>query len=522
MKKILSGLAFFFLFCSALKTPILAGDTVEEFIMSNGVEPILDPTLMTDVPSTNVYLALFEGLVQYDPKTNLGIPGVAESWSVSPDGLKLTFKLRHTQWSDGIALTAYDFVYSMQRMLNPETGAEYAYMPALIIKGAEAYNNGEGSFEAVGVKALDDYTLEYTLTGPAPYAVDMFAHSAFGPVPKQAIEKWGNEWTKPGNIVTNGAYILEEWKARDYLLLKKNSRYWDAKNVAIQSIKILSGANEAVNYDKYKNSETDWNYGIDYNRLDEIKRRPDYHTSAQYGTYYYCFNVTRKPVDDVRVRKALAAAIEKQPIVDKLIKRGQLATDAWVPPMTGYKPQTGMSYNVAQAKKLLAEAGYPGGKGFPELTIVYNTNEGHKKIAEYIQQQWETNLGIEVLLKNMDFKALVNLRSNTHDFVVCRHGWLGDYLDPDTMLGVFATGGVNNDGLYSNPAFDALLKEASISSGAERMKLLEKADEILITKDQAIIPLYHYVNQDLIDTNKWGGWYDTPLGFHPWKFIYKK
>lgn len=181
--------------------------------MSNGAEPTLDPNLMTDINSTNVYLGLFEGLVQYDPKTNLAYPGVAKSWTVSSDGLTLTFKLRDTKWSDGTPLTANDFVYSVHRILDPATGAEYAYMPGMVIKGAAEFNAGTGKAEDVGVKAIDAHTLEYTLTGPAPYAVDMFAHSAFGPVPKQSIEKYGNEWTKPGNIVTNGAYTLKEWKA---------------------------------------------------------------------------------------------------------------------------------------------------------------------------------------------------------------------------------------------------------------------------------------------------------------------
>jgi oligopeptide transport system substrate-binding protein len=499
-----------------------SGGTVKEFVMSNGAEPTLDPNLMTDVPSTNVYLALFEGLVQYDPKTNLGIPGIAESWTVSPDGLTLTFKLRKAAWSDGTPVTAHDFVYSMHRILDPETAAEYAYMPAMIIKGAEAFNAGEGTAEDVGIKAVDDYTLEYTLTGPAPYAVDMFAHNAFGPVPRWAIEKHGNEWTKPENIVTNGPYLLKEWKPQEYVLVEKNPGYWDAKKVKIETIKILAGDNDTTNYNMFKNGETDWNYGIALSQIDEIKLRPDYHSSAQVGTYFYSLNVTRKPVDDVRVRKALAAAIDKTTLVEKVTKGGQLATDSWVPAMEGYNPQKGAGYDVALARKLLAEAGYPGGKGFPVLTIVYNTNEGHKAIGEYIQQQWKDNLGINVTLRNMEFKTLIALRSEEHDFTIARHGWVGDYLDPNTMLDLFITGGGNNDGLYSDAEFDRLIKEASVSSGADRMRLLEKAEEILVTRDQALIPIYHYVNQDLIDTDKWGGWYDTPLGFHPWKFIYKK
>ncbi len=525
MKRILrSGLmaALVMLTLTSLFVSCSDPKAVKEFIMSNGAEPTLDPNLMQDVPSTNVYLGLFEGLVQYDPKTNLAVPGVAKTWTVSPDGLTLTFKLRNSQWSDGTAVTAQDFVYSMLRILDPATGASYAYMPGMVIKGAAEYNAGTGKAEDVGVKAVDANTLVYTLTGPAPYAIDMFAHSAFGPVPKQAIDKFGTEWTKAGNIVTNGAYTLKDWKAQEYVMLEKNPKYWDAKNVKIQTIKMLSSDQDTTNYNMYKNGELDWMYGIAVSKIDEIKLRADYQTSAQVGTYYYCFNVTRAPVSDVRVRKALAAAIDKTTLVDKVTKGGQIPTDSWVPQMAGYVPQKGIGYNVEEAKKLLSDAGFPNGKGFPVLTIVYNTNEGHKAIAEYIQQQWKTNLGINVTLQNMEFKTFVDLRSKSHDFTVCRHGWIGDYLDPNTMLDLFITGGGNNDGLYTNPEFDSLITKAKTSSGADRMAILQQAETLLITKDQAIIPIYHYANQDLIDTTKWGGWYNTPLGFHPWKFLYLK
>ncbi|MCX7023261.1 MAG: peptide ABC transporter substrate-binding protein [Spirochaetes bacterium] len=495
----------------------------QDFIMSNGAEPTLDPTLMTDVASTNVGIGLFEGLMAYDPKTNLGTPGVAESYKVSPDGLKVTFILRKTAtWSDGTRVTAKDFVYAMKRILDPATGAEYAYMPAMVIKGAQEFNEGKGGFEDVGIKAINDTTVEYSLTGAAPYFADMTAHSAFWPVPQSAVEKYGTDWTKPGNILTNGPYLLKEWKPQEYVLLEKNAKYWDQKNVKIKSIKIYASDNDSTNYNMYKNGEVDWMHGIALSKIDEIKLRKDYQTSAQVGTYYYCFNVTRKPVDDVRVRKALAAAIDKKTLVDKVTKGGQIPTDSWVPPMAGYVPQKGIGFNPEEAKKLLAAAGYPGGKDFPTLTIVYNTNEGHKAIAEYIQQQWKNNLGIDVTLQNMEFKTFLDLRGKAHDFTIARHGWIGDYLDPNTMLDLFMTGSGNNDGLYADPEYDKLIENARLAKGAARMKILQQADAMYLTRDQGMIPIYHYANQDLIDTTKWGGWYATPLGFHSFKYMFKK
>ncbi|HUW41022.1 MAG TPA: peptide ABC transporter substrate-binding protein [Rectinemataceae bacterium] len=492
-----------------------------EFVMSNGAEPTIDPSLLNDIASTNVDLGLFEGLMQYDPKTNLGDPGMAESYTVSPDGITVTFKLRKAEWSDGHPVTAGDFVYAMKRILDPATASDYAYMPAMVIKGADAFNSGKDTnFDDVGIKAIDDHTLQYTLIGPTPYFVDMTCHNAFWPLPKWAIDKNGNNWTKPGNIVTNGPYVLKEWKPQQYVFMVKNNKYWDAKNVHLRSIKILSSDNQDTNYNMYTSGSVDWMFGITNAKIDQIKLRPDYQTSAQVATYYYEFNVTRKPVNSALVRQALAAAIDKQTLVDKVTKSGQIPTNSMVPPMAGYTQQQGQGYDVALAKKLLAQAGYPNGRGFPTITIVYNTNDTHKAIAEYIQQQWKTNLNINVTLRNMEFKTLIDLRTK-HDFTVARAGWVGDYLDPNTFLDLFTTGAGNNDCAYSNPQYDKDITQAAITQGDARMKLLEQAESLLL-KDQAIIPLYFYANQDLIDTNKWGGWYSTPLGFHPFKYIYKK
>jgi oligopeptide transport system substrate-binding protein len=494
----------------------------QDMVMVNGSEPTLDPNLMTDVPSTNVYLALFEGLVQYDPKTNKAYPGVAEKWETSKDGLVVTFHLRKSEWSDGHPVTAKDFVNSMKRILDPKTAAEYAYFPAMVVKGAENFTNGKVGFDEVGYKAIDDYTLQVTLTGPAPYAVDMMAHQAFGPIPQWAVDKFGSEWTKPGNIVTNGAYLLKEWKVQEHVLVEKNPKYWDAKNVKLKSIKILPLDNDTTAYNMFKNGEVDWQHNIAVSKIDEIKLRKDYQTSAQVGTYYISLNLAKKPFDDVRVRKALAMAIDKKTIVDKVTKGGQMPCDEFVPVMAGYTPVKGAGFNPEEAKKLLAAAGYPGGKGFPAFTYIYNTNEGHKAIGEFVQQAWKNILGINMTLQNMEFKTLLDLRDKQRDFNVSRNGWVGDYLDPNTMLELFLKDSGNNCGNYKNDAFDKLIENARTQAPAARMKTFQQAETMLLVKDQVMIPIYHYTNQDMIDTSKWGGWYSAPLGFHPWKFIYKK
>lgn len=495
-----------------------------EFIVNNAAEPqTLDPSLIQGVPEHRLYMALFEGLTINDPKTSKAIPGIAESWTISPDGKTVTFKLRKSTWSDGTPVTAKDFVYGWLRTLKPETAAEYAYMIGMVVKGADDYNQGKTTDPStVGVKALDDYTLQVELVGPAAYFVDMTAHYAFAPLPQHVIEKFGDQWVKPGNFVGNGPYTLKEWKPQEYIFAVKNPKYWDAKNVKLNSIKILAVTDEKTSYNMFLKGEIDWDTSVPTDIIDEVKLRPDYQVNPQLATYYYCFNNQRKPYDNPLVRKALAAAIDKKALVEKVTKAGQIPTDAFTPPMAGFTPQPGIGYDVAKAKELLAQAGYPNGKGFPVLTIKYNTNEGHKKIAEFVQEQWQNNLGIKVELKNEEWKTFLDTRSNAHDFDVARHGWVADYMDPSNFLELFITGGGNNDGLYSNPKFDELVKKAaSMPDSPERNQTLMDAEKIF-AEDQGMLPLYWYVDLDMIDLTKWDGWYGNPLGVHHWKFISKK
>ncbi len=520
MKKII-------LICLAilLTTLIVVGQGKKnEFIINNGAEPqTLDPSLVSGVPEHRIYMALFEGLVINDPKTCLAAPGVAEKWTVSPDGTKITFKLRKTKWSDGTPITAQTVVKSWLRTLAPETGAEYAYMVTMAVKGAEAYNAGKAGPEAVGIKAVDDYTFEVELIGPMPYAVDMMAHYAFAILPMHVIEKYGPDWIKPDKIVVNGPFKLKEWRPKERLVVIKNPTYWDAKNVKLESIVFLPIDDNNTAYNMFKNGEIDWNTGVPLDMIDEARVRADYQVNPQVATYYYIFNVTRKPFDDVRVRKALAMVLDRNELVTKVTKGGQQPTLAMVPPMAGYTPAKGNPFNVQAAQKLLADAGFPNGQGFPKMVLLYNTSEGHKKIAEWAQEQWKKYLNIEVALVNQEWKTFLDTRQNSHDFDFCRAGWVGDYLDPNTFLDMFLSDSGLNDGLFKNAKYDELVrKAATMKAGPDRMKVLQQAEEILVTQEQAVIPLYHYVNIDLIDLKKWGGWYPNPLGIHNWKFIFRK
>lgn len=523
MKRVLSGLVLIVLAAALVVSCGGKADAAKgvEFVMNNGAEPqTLDPAKIQGVPEHKIYMALFEGLVGSDPKTSLAVPGVAESWTVSPDGTQITYKLRKTTWSDGTPITAKTVVDSWLRTLDPKTASEYAYMPGMVIKGAADYNGGSAGKEAVAIRALDDYTFQCDLLGPMPYAVDMMSHYSFAIVPMHVIAAKGDDWIKKENIVSNGPFKLLEWKPQESLTVVPNEKYWDAKVVKLSKVTFLPIDDNLTAYNKFKAGEVDWAHGIPLDLIDEIKLRPDYQVAPQVATYYYLFNMTRKPFTDVRVRKALTMALDKQELVDKVTKGGQLATTSMVPVMAGYEPAKGPAFNVEEARKLLAEAGFPDGKGFPKTPILYNTNDGHKKIAEWVQENWKKNLNIEVTLVNQEWKTFLDTRSNAHDFDIARAGWVGDYLDPNTFLDMFIIGSGNNDGLYANEEYDALVKKAAtMKAGPERMATLQAAEALLITKDQAVIPFYHYVEQDLIDVTKWDGWFANPLGTHPWKYI---
>jgi oligopeptide transport system substrate-binding protein len=502
------------------------GIAAQDLIFNNGSEPqSLDPALTSGVPEARLCYALFEGLLVNDPKTSKGIPGIAESWTVSKDQKTYTFKLRKANWSDGQPITAQDFVDSWLRVLDPKTAAPYAYIIGDSVEGASAFNAGKGAAADVKIKAVNASTFVVTFVGPLPYALDMLTHNAFVVTPSHAIAKFGADWVKPANFVGSGPFVLKEWKPQDRIVVAKNDKYWDAKNVKLKSVTYFAIEDSNVAYDKFKAGEIDWlpDDLIPPAKIDEIKLRKDYAHVAGSSVYYFIFNVTKKPFDDVKVRKALSEAVNRQELVDQVLKAGDVASAGLVPAMGGFLTAKGNVYNVEDAKKLLAAAGFPGGKDFPKVTLIYNTSARHKMVCEWVQQQWKNNLGIEVELQNLEWNTFLDTRQKTHDFSVTRAGWLADYMDPGNYLDMFKTGAGNNDGLYTNTKYDALLaKAATLSAGDARNKVLQQAEDILITQDQAVIPFFFYSNKQLIDGSKWTGVYANAMDIHPYKSIGKK
>lgn len=494
-----------------------------EFIISAGTEPQgIDPAMIEGVPEHRIYLSLFEGLISYDPKDASPIPGLAKSWYASNGGKTYTFKLRESKWSDGVPVTAKTFVDSWLRMLDPATASPYAWFPNMFIAGANEYNSGKAGKEAVQIRALDKMTFQMDLVGPLPYVIGALSHYSFAVVPMHVINKYGKDWTKTENFVSNGPFKLESWIPQDKLTVIPNKMYWDASSVSLARVVYIASDDENTNHMMFKNGEVDWVDDVPLDQIEAVQLRDDYQTGPYLGTYYYSINNKKAPFNDVRVRKALNMAINKAELCEQVSKAGEMPANAFVPKMAGYDPTPGHPYNVEMAKKLMAEAGFPGGKGFPEFKILYNTSEGHKKIGEYVQQQWAENLGISITLMNQEWKTYLASRDE-HDFEVARAGWIGDYQDPNTFLDMFLTGGYGNDVQYENAEYDRLIKKAAtMEAGPERLALLRQAEDLFITQDMAVIPIYTYVTKNMIDTSKWGGWYSNTLDAHPTKNIFLK
>lgn len=529
IKKILVMLLTAFVAVSAFAEGAgeVTGSAGEEIVfrMNNGAEPeSLDPALVSGVPEHQIYMGLFEGLVTYDPETLQAVPGVAESWDVSADGLTYTFYLRDdAKWSDGVDITAQTVVDSWLRFLDPATAAGYTYLMAdeAMVAGASAYNSGEAGPEAVQIAALDDDTFQVTLERPRAFFVSMLAHYAFAIHPLHVIAEHGDAWTRPENIVSNGPFLLDKWIPQDRIELVKNPDYWDADAVQLDRVVIypIDDQNTALNM--YMDGQLDWIQEVPTARLPEMKMDPTHVANPAFITYYYEFNNDVEPLDDVRVRRALSMAIDRQELVTRVTQGDQFPAYGITPPLPGvYDAVVGFEEDYDLARDLLADAGFPNGDGFPELTILYNTSEGHKTIAEYVQQKWNEVLGISVQIENQEWGTYLDSRDN-HDFEIARGGWQGDYVDPLTFVGLFSEASPFNHGQWRNADFTAALAAAEQLTGAARLEKMREAETILI-EDGGVMPFYYYVTRNWIDTDAWGGWYPTIQDMHPLKDIYRR
>lgn len=485
----------------------------------SGDPATLDPALMTGSAEIMLADALFEGLTARHPRDLSPQPGLAEKWDVSEDGLTYTFHLRPAKWSNGEPLTAHDFAYSWRRALAPKTGAEYAYL-LYCIKNAEAFNSGKTTVpDSVAVTAPDEATLQVVLERPTAYFLELTAFPILAPVSRTCVENHAGQWTRPENMVCNGAFVLKQQRQQQDLSLARNPLYWGAANVKLEEIRALVVRSEDTAFRMYHAGELDWLRGMPAAKIERMKGREDYRCGPHLGTEFYRFNVTKPPLDDVRVRKALSLAIDRAVICKHIRKRGEQAARSFAPTFTpNYEPAQGLGTDVATAQKLLAEAGYPGGKGFPKLEILYNTSDDRKKVALAVQDMWQKNLGIEVAMLNQEWKIyLANMKNLQYD--VARSSWVADYADANTFLEIFISESGNNRTGWAEERYDKLIAEAAQTvDAAERRQLLRKAESVLLNEGVPIAPLYFYTNVYLLSP-KVKGFHHNVLDLHPFKSI---
>lgn len=498
-------------------------------LMGNGSEPKgLDPHLVTGVPENHIISALVEGLIAYHPTDDLEPePGVAQSWAANDDFTVWTFKLRdNARWTNGNPVTAHDFVYSWQRILSPDLGAEYAEM-LYVLENAEEFHQGRlRDFRQVGVNALDDKTLEVRLAGPTPHFLSMLKHYSFYPVNSKVVEQFGGmtdrqtRWSTLENYVGNGPFRLKQWVTNQVIEVEKNPAYWDAANVKLNGIRFFPVENATTEETMFRNGRLHLTSTVNPDKIATFKKSmPSSLVMAPYlGTYFYRLNTTRKPFDDPRVRRALALAINKELLVQRVTQGGQAPATGFVPQgIPGYQASNAIRFDPDQARSLLAEAGYPGGRGFPRAEILVNTSEAHRKIAEAIQAMWRAQLGIEVGIYNQEWKVYLDSQSKL-DYDISRAGWIGDYVHPMTFLDLFTTGNGNNDTGWSNAQYDTLIRQARTARNeGQRLSLMREAEQVLLN-DLPIVPIYWYTRTYLKDP-RLRGWEPTLLDNHPYKYV---
>jgi oligopeptide transport system substrate-binding protein len=498
----------------------------------NGGEPeSLDPAIITGQVEMRVVQGLFEGLTRLDPKTARPIPGLAEHWEISPDGRTYTFHLRtNLIWSTGESITADDLVYSWIRALNPAVASDYAGQ-LFCLKNAEDFNAGKiKNASLVGVHALDPFTVLVELNHPTTFFPDVCALPVAYVVPRRTIEKYGDRWLTAKPLPSSGPYELSYWRLNDKIRLQKNSRYWDATNTQSEIIDLLpvGSPNTALNLYLCGQADIAWDKELVPEQLmDVLIKRPDFHTFNYLGAYFIRFNVTRKPFDDPRVRRALTLAIDKKRIIKKITKAGERPASHLVPDGTAnYTSPEGLGYDPALARKLLAEAGYSGGRGFPRFEYVFSApasggDKIHENIAIELQQMWHDELGIQMDLRQLEAKIFWTAQSHL-DFDLSRSSWIGDYDDPQTFLGMFTSDDGNNRTGWKNTRYDELIRQADQEPDLKaREKLFQQAETILVRDETPIIPLYFYAGINYYDTNKIQGIYPNVLDDHPLQSIRK-
>ena len=493
----------------------------------------IDPALNSAVDGAVMINHIFEGLYKWvDDGSGNATLALGQAKEVTPNADKTvyTVKLRDDiKWSDGKDVVAADFVYAWQRLVDPNTAADYCYMADIILNANEIMA-GEMDKSELGVKAIDEKTLEITLHTACPYFEEIMAFPALMPIRSDIIEQYGDQWTfSPETYIGNGQYKMAEWSHNEFIKLVPSETYYDVDKLGPKVIKFALMDDTNAIYAAYRSGSLNFIQEVPVDEIPGLLSSGELKVHPYLGTYYCCFNTSKAPFDDVRVREAFSLVIDRNYIVENVTKTGQMPATAFVPSGISDAPgakddfrAVGGDYmdvsaekyqeNCERARQLLAEAGYPNGEGFPIVEYLYNTSDNHRLIGEALQNMWQTELGVTVNLVNQEWNTFLDTRKNG-DYSIARNGWIADYNDPMRFLDMWLTGGGNNDAQYSNPDYDALIMQAkSTSDLAERMSLMHQAEDILMGQDVVHAAIYFYTDKYMSQGIK--GMYFTPLGYY--------
>jgi oligopeptide transport system substrate-binding protein len=523
-----AGLLLALVGCAKRETTVAGGVRDRVLHLGNSQEPSdLDPQIVTAYTEMNLMLALFEGLTALDEATGQPVPAAAESWKVSADGLAYTFTIRAgARWSNGDPLTAADFAWSFRRILTPALASEYSYM-LWPIKNARAFNEGKvADFAQVGVRAVDARTLVITLEAPCPWLLSLAAHQAWFPVHRATLEKFGaadkkgTRWTRPGNFVGNGPFLLKEWTPDSRIVTETNPRYWDAARNQLAGVVFYPITSYATEEKSYRSGQLHVTYGLAPDKIPAWRAEAPQQLRVDpfLETFFLSFNTAKPPLDNVKLRQALSLAIDRTALTRDALRGSVTVAHEFTPPDTaGYTAAPALQTDPAAARQLLAEAGFPGGRGLPPLELQVKADDVHRISAEAIQQMWQKELGITVTLAQLEQKTWLQ-RLNSRDYQISTTRWVGDYVDANTFLDMWVTGGGNNWTGWSEPRYDTLVAEAGRTLDAAKRHDLQRQAEAILLDRVPIIPVYHGTRVFLIDPAV-RGWTPNLLGLHRYQFV---